>query len=492
MHLTASDFYSYFRPSECRLRVYLKAHDEEEDEPSPYEAVILRLGKRHEAAHLASLGAVVDLRAGTLAQRAEVTRDALLHHQTSILYHGVLRRAAAIAGQACDVFGEPDFILIEPAGVVIRDCKMAKRVNDDDHPEILRQVELYGWLFHGVTGAPPTKLEVLRGDGAVVDIPYDGGEGALAALARVVESRLLAQEPYEPVGWTRCGDCGFRSRCWTSAENRRDVALVMDIDGSLALTLHDSGTTSIDQLLATFDEPTLSALKRPWGTKTQKVGARAGTILRNAHSLVTNSEIPLQLPAIPQYPNYVMFDCEGLPPQLDDLDKVYLWGLQVFGQTPGPYHGATGGFGVDGDRQAWEAFLLRAGEILDVYGDIPFIHWATYEKTKIDGYVKRFGSHAVADRVKANLIDLFPITKKSVVLPLSSYSLKVVEQYVGFTRQLKEGGGDWAMAKYIEATETEDETARAALMNQILDYNREDLEATWAVLKWLNAKIGQA
>ena len=56
MHLTASDLYPYFRPSECRLRVYLKAKHEAEDEPSPYEAVILRLGERHEAAHLASLG----------------------------------------------------------------------------------------------------------------------------------------------------------------------------------------------------------------------------------------------------------------------------------------------------------------------------------------------------------------------------------------------------------------------------------------------------
>jgi len=491
MHLTASDFYPYFRPSECRLRVYLKAHDEHEDEPSPYEAVILRLGERHEAAHLASLGAVVDLRTGTLAQRAETTRDALLNREPSILYHGVLRRAAAIGGQACDVFGEPDFILVEPASVVIRDCKMAKRVNDDDHPEILRQLELYGWLFQGVTGAAPTKLEVLRGDGVLVDIPYDGGDGALAALARVVESRLLAGEPYEPVGWTRCGDCGFRSRCWRLAEDRRDVALVMEIDRGLAVALHDSGTTSMDELLATFDEATLSALKRPWGTKTQKVGARAPTILRNAKSLATKSEVLLQKPAVPQHTNYVMFDCEGLPPQLDELDKVYLWGLQVFGETPGPYHGATGGFGADGDRQAWEALLRSAAEIFEAYGDIPFVHWHHYERVKIDGYIKRFGPHGIADRVKANLLDLLPITRNSVVLPLSSYSLKVVEQYVGFQRQLEEYGGDWAMAKYIEATETEDENTRSALMNQILDYNREDLEATWAVLKWLNG-IGEA
>jgi predicted RecB family nuclease len=111
---------------------------------------------------------------------------------------------------------------------------------------------------------------------------------------------------------------------------------------------------------------------------------------------------------------------------------------------------------------------------------------------KIDAYIKRFGPSEIATRVKKNLFDLLPITQKSVVLPLSSYSLKVVEQYVGFKRQLEEYGGDWAMAKYIEATETQDEAARATLMNKILDYNREDLEATWAVLQWLNAKMSKA
>jgi len=54
---------------------------------------------------------------------------------------------------------------------------------------------------------------------------------------------------------------------------------------------------------------------------------------------------------------------------------------------------------------------------------------------------------------------------------------------------LEEVAGDWAMAKYIEATETEDQKQRDELMDQILAYNREDLEATWAVLQWLKSKI---
>lgn len=41
------------------------------------------------------------------------------------------------------------------------------------------------------------------------------------------------------------------------------------------------------------------------------------------------------------------------------------------------------------------------------------------------------------------------------------------------------------MAKFIEATETRDEERRQQLMAEILAYNQEDLEATWAVFQWI-------
>ena len=120
------------------------------------------------------------------------------------------------------------------------------------------------------------------------------------------------------------------------------------------------------------------------------------------------------------------------------------------------------------------------------HGDIPFVHWASYEKTKIDLYLSRYGDRdGIAARVKENLLDLLPITYESVALPSSSYSLKLVEQIAGYERQLTDAGGDWSMARYIEATETDDEGLRSSIMDEILDYNREDLEATWAVLRWL-------
>lgn len=135
------------------------------------------------------------------------------------------------------------------------------------------------------------------------------------------------------------------------------------------------------------------------------------------------------------------------------------------------------------------AFLSNAEKIFETCGDIPFVHWASYEKTKLNLYISRYGdAEGIAERVKANLLDLLTVARVSIVLPVPSFSLKVIEQYIGFKRSQSEFGGQWAMAMFIEATETSDESKRKQLMGEILKYNEEDLAATWAVFEWLRAK----
>ncbi len=243
-------------------------------------------------------------------------------------------------------------------------------------------------------------------------------------------------------------------------------------------------------MLKSFDDNSLGEFKRPWGTRFQKAGKAASAILLMAKAMSSKKEIMLERPRIPDSPNYVMFDLEGLPPHLDELEKIYLWGLQVFGEEPSDFLPAVAGFGDEGDREGWNSFLEASDAIFARYGDIPFVHWHHYERVKVDEYIKRYGDlDGIAERVKRNLLDLLPVTQKSIALPLPSYGLKVVEKYIGFKRTQDEYGGDWAMAKYVEATELGDSTEREKVIEEILTYNREDLEATWAVLKWLRSKV---
>jgi predicted RecB family nuclease len=333
-------------------------------------------------------------------------------------------------------------------------------------PEILLQVGLYGWLFTIACGSRPKAIQVHSGTNEIVDIPYDGGTSALRKLEQLLALKQLQKEQYEPVGWSKCGGCGFNERCWAEAEAASVVALIPDVDQSLAKALHAIGVCTREELLAAFNVTSLTDFKRPVGTRQQKVGKRAERILLFADAMEKQQEKILAVPAIPLFPNYVMFDLEGMPPQCDELDRIYLWGMQVFGDNPTEFMPSVAGFGTNGDKEGWLDFLGKAEQIFQQYGDLPFVHWAAYEKSYLDRYIKRYGDvNGIAARVKANLLDLLTVARDSVVLPLPSFSLKVIEKYVGYKRPQTVYGGDFSMAMFIEAVETTDDAKRALCRN---------------------------
>ena len=86
--LTASDFVTLFRPSKCGNRVYLHETVGEAGSPSPYEQVLFRMGRNHEARHLATFPDYVDLSQGSYEEREERTKECL-RDGVPVIYHGL-------------------------------------------------------------------------------------------------------------------------------------------------------------------------------------------------------------------------------------------------------------------------------------------------------------------------------------------------------------------------------------------------------------------
>jgi hypothetical protein len=155
---------------------------------------VRRLAERHEQAHLATFPTVVDLSAGTREDRERRTQEAV-RNGAPVIYQAALRATIQINGSECEIVGEPDFLLHEAGRYVVRDSKIARRITEQDHPEILRQLELYGWLHERGFGQPPLRLEVHRGTGDIVQIPYDGGRIALELVRKIVRLKDAGRSP---------------------------------------------------------------------------------------------------------------------------------------------------------------------------------------------------------------------------------------------------------------------------------------------------------
>lgn len=77
-------------------------------------------------------------------------------------------------------------------------------------------------------------------------------------------------------------------------------------------------------------------------------------------------------------------------------------------------------------------------------------------------------------------VDLRKILEGSVVLPTYFYTLKDVAKYLGFRWSDSEAGGAQSVVWYEQWLKG-NESARA----KILEYNRNDVEATRVIKEWL-------
>ena len=144
--MIASDFMTYYRPSLCEMRGFLRQQGEKEAEPSAFEQVLSRLGVQHEKEHLATLGTYVDLSGVTLGERVLRTLEAITNRVT-VIYQPAFQVNTTISGTDVEIVGMFDFLIFDGNGYLIRDSKMSRHIDDDSHPEILcKSVYTAGYL----------------------------------------------------------------------------------------------------------------------------------------------------------------------------------------------------------------------------------------------------------------------------------------------------------------------------------------------------------
>lgn len=372
IELSAQNLYDLYSPEVCEKRLYLSYNGGITPPPGPFEQLLFKLGRLHERRHLETLGTYADISGGTLESRAARTLD-FIKKETGVIYQGVFIGDINVEGTDVRVASIPDFLIYEPdicppqaerkgsscrwavseraaqQRWVIRDAKLARHIEKGKHPEIEGQLQIYGLLFETKTGEKPAWLEILQGDGAIVPLEYsaEAARGYLSALLGVVKKDAV---PYSPVGWSKCGPCGFFGICWGEAQKNKDVALLPGVDQKLAVFLRKEGAADYEALIEKYDEATLSEIKRPHGNTMQRVGKKARGILLHAKAFKEGKSIIAGKFEYPESDNYAMFDLEGIPQYTDELEKIYLWGLKIYGKTPSGFIPALADISPDSDK----------------------------------------------------------------------------------------------------------------------------------------------
>ncbi len=149
----------------------------------------------------------------------------------------------------------------------------------------------------------------------------------------------------------------------------------------------------------------------------------------------------------------------------------------------------AGEFTLAGEQAAFERLMDFFAERLAVHPDLHIYHYAPYEPTALKRLMGRYGTRE--DEVDGLLrggvmVDLLRAVRQSLRASVESYSIKKMEAFYGFTREIDLRDAGSSIVAFEQWLELGDgERPAADHLERIERYNRDDVVSNERLRDWL-------
>jgi len=340
-------------------------------------------------------------------------------------------------------------------------------------------------------------------------VPEPGAAAPVSALQRYDAEHAfrvrLALEAMEhgavrsltPVVNRECRFCVWQEHCagqLPEDELSKRIAKA-PLDWHEVLTLRALGVHTVGDL-AEADVDELSARYLPRVSHRDGGEDRLRLAHRRARLLVSGVELERTARgAIPLPPHELEIDLD-IETSADDF--AYLWGFHVDDRASGErYYRAFEAFtdlDAAGERElAGRAFAWLAG--LTEGRDAAVYHYSDYETLRVQRLAAGLAERGEGDLAawmrgfaEASFVDLFGLVKGHF-FGANGLGLKVVASAgAGFHWRDEEPGGLASQGWFADAVHAPTEAEREAARTRVLQYNEDDVLATWHLRAWLRAQ----
>jgi uncharacterized protein len=366
----------------------------------------------------------------------------------------------------------------------VQDTKLARTPRG----KFIIQLCFYSWLLSLVQGKMPQSMQVVLGSGQEVAFRvadyFMYFQDVRARFERHIKDWRMAGTYPNPCD--KCSQCVWINLCDARRSEDDHLSYVANITKAQTRKLSENGVTTLAQLAAL---PPATPIPKLSSKTLERLRAQAALQLRarneggrhferlpkDGHGLRGFERLP--------FPSAgdMYFDIEGDP--LEEGGLEYLFGLYVIDdgvETFVPFwaHSRTQ------EKVAFEHFIDFVYERLRRFPDAHIYHYAAYEETALKKLMSLHGTReADVDGLlrTGKLVDLYKVVREALLLSESSYSIKYVEKFY-----LDERVGDvtnaGASIVYYEKWKA---TQEPRLLEQIADYNRDDVISTFKLHQWL-------
>jgi predicted RecB family nuclease len=371
------------------------------------------------------------------------------------------------------IYGKPDAIDTAGGALFPVEIKSHKDVQRSDELELA-----FYWMLlepYRTKMASPRGFLLLRRNGVdeqvEVELRPHRFERVRGLLQEVREARRIGVKP-RICGCTVCsGVMGDEIRRATVAN--KDLTLIWGVGPVSARSLEEIGIRTYDDLLAT-DSSTISKALRD----RRRYASQAQVDSWKHHAASYRTSRP------------VVF---GDPPALDgtflalDLEygsHIWLVGICLVGAGGREYSALW----ADTPTQE-RSNLMRLAEIEAGNRLLPVVTWngKRADMPQLRNAVHRLKLGQTLEMVESRHLDLFQHAKETVRLPIPEFALGQIARYFGIPKVSRIRDGLEAQILYEEYRTSLDEDRRVELKMNLLEYNRDDLEALVGVAERLVA-----
>ena len=286
-----------------------------------------------------------------------------------------------------------------------------------------------------------------------------------------LEMLWLQLEPEVFISRQKCSLCHWHSHCYDKAKSQQHLSLVPGITPKRYQSLKDMGLDDLESIANRGDR----YLEKRIGQDIAKQLRQQARALLLDTALIKkdynfNHSYPLPDSAIELY-----FDIEAEP----DRNLDYLLGILLVDkinktQKFYPFLAET----MAEEEAVWHEFFAFVNQ----YPQAPIFHFSEYEVDTIKRLARLYGTPRMQSKlIVSRCVDLHHWVTRSVVLPVESYSLKSLANWLGFRWREKTASGDQSVCWYDQWLTTKDR----ALLELILNYNEDDCYATYYLKSWL-------
>ena len=294
-----------------------------------------------------------------------------------------------------------------------------------------------------------------------------------------------------PIRIKECQWCAWWEVC-RSRMDEDDISLRLSrtpLDVRELQTLMTLGIRTVSELAAADLEAVLPEYL-PLTTHRDRSEQRLRTAARRAQMLVDGVELERISPEpidVPRADVEVDLDIETA-----EGDITYLWGMLITDRRTGEQHyehiSKFAELQPEDENELARAFSARLLALAEQHPGLRVYHYSEYEVVHLRRLAKRSGDPLVTaalELVPKHFVDLFQIVRDNFV-GVDGLGLKAVAtKGAGFRWRDHDPGGLNSQSWFNTAVNAEVLAERETARTRVLEYNEDDVRATWEVRQWL-------